>query len=113
MCSESRTTCAGYRFPSGPLIPLLSDEDSRKSGRSPNYRAFERTFADHLRTLTEQGQLSEAEKATFFWSAVVSDHFAAALSGSAPSFTADDIEVFAPYLAIDTASIITLINEAK
>lgn len=68
---------------------------------------------EHLRSLSESGQISEEKVAEYFWSIILGDSFAAALSGRSPSFTQDDIENFASFVDYSTEGMLSIISQLE
>lgn len=63
-----------------------------------------------MRSLSDSGQISEQKVAEYFWSIILGDSFAAALSGRSPSFSQEDIENFASYVDYSTEGMLMIIN---
>lgn len=66
-----------------------------------------------MRNLSESGQISEQRVAEYFWSIVLGDSFACALSGRSPSFTSEDIQNFASYVDYSTEGMLMIINHME
>lgn len=91
---------------------MLGD-DARKRRRSDSFRAYEQALVEHLRTLSERAEITEQKTAEFFWSTVLGDSFACALSGRSPSYTSDDIEIFASFVDYSTEGMLRIIAEME
>ena len=88
-------------------------EAARQLRRSDSYRAYEQALVEHMRSLSASGQISEQKVAEYFWSIILGDSFAAALSGCSPSFTQEDIEIFASYVDYSTEGMLMIINHME
>lgn len=89
---------------------LTSGEACRQLRRSDSYRAYEQALVEHMRNLSEGGQISEQKVAEHFWSIILGDSFACAVSGRSPSFTSDDIQNFASYVDYSTEGMLLIIG---
>lgn len=78
--------------------------------RSDTYRAYERALVEHMRTLSERGELGEPQSSALFWSIITGDSFASAVSGQPPALSDDDFEAYASFVDYSTQGILTLIN---
>lgn len=66
-----------------------------------------------MRSLAERDEISEQRTAEFFWSIILGDSFACAISGRSPSFTSEDIQNFASYVDYSTEGMLMIINHME
>lgn len=87
--------------------------EARLLRHSDSHRRYQQALVEHVRSLDERCELSDALKAQYFYSTMIADAFASAISGRSPVLTSQDLEHFLPFVDCSTEGLLHSLGQLR